>query len=49
MLLLIYNTQPEIDLIRLLEIRGHVHDFGESFFSVIQTAVAVVKDTYAVP
>lgn len=35
LLLLIYDSQPEVDLVGLLEIRRHAHHLRESLFRVI--------------
>jgi hypothetical protein len=49
LLLFVYDSQSEIDFIRLLEIRSHAHDLGESLLCVVQRAIAIIKDTNSVP
>ena len=49
LLLLVYYTQAEIDLVCLLEVGLHAHDLGEGLLRVLKGAVAVVQDTNAVP
>lgn len=49
LLLLVYYSQAEINLICLLEVGFHAHDLGEGFFGVLKRAIAVVQNTNAVP
>lgn len=47
--MLVYYTEAEVDLVRLLEVRLHAHDLRESLFCVLQGAIAVVEYAYAIP
>ena len=49
LLLLVYYTEAEVDLVGFLETRVHAHDLGEGFFGVLERAVAIVEDTDTVP
>lgn len=49
LLLLVYYTQAEVNLVCLLEVGLHAHDLGEGLLGVLEGAVAVVQDTNAVP
>lgn len=49
LLLLVYNSQSEIDLICFFEPRLHSHDLGESLFCVLQATVSIIEDSYAIP
>ena len=42
LLLLVYYTQAEVDLVCLLEVGLHAHDLGEGLLRVLERAVAVV-------
>lgn len=49
LLLLVYYAESEIDLVGLFKSWFHAHDLGEGFFGVLETAVTVIENTYAVP
>lgn len=49
LLLLVYDAEPEIDLIGLFKLGVHLHDCREGFFSVFQGAVTIIQDTNAIP
>lgn len=48
-LLLVYYAQSEVYLVRFLEVGLHLHDLGESLFSVVEGAVPVVQNTNPIP
>jgi hypothetical protein len=49
LLLLIYYSKAEVDLVGFLEARVHTHNLGEGFFGVLERAVAIVEDTDTIP
>ena len=49
LLLLVDYAQAEVDLVRLLEIRLHLHDLRKCFFGVVQRPVAVIQDADTIP
>lgn len=49
LLLLVYYTQTEIDLIRFFEVGLHAHNLGEGLFGMLKRAVAVVENANAIP
>lgn len=49
LLLLVYDTETEVDLIGLFEIRSHAHNLGEGLLSMIKGSVAVIEYTDSVP
>ena len=49
LLRLINDTQSEVDLMSLVEVRLHLHDLGEGLFGMIQGTITVIQDTNAVP
>ena len=49
LLLLVYYTEAEVDLVGLLETRVHAHDLRKGFFGVLERAVAIVEDTDTIP
>lgn len=49
LLLLVNDTESEVDLVCLLEVGLHAHDLREGFLGVLQRAVAIVQDTNAIP
>ena len=49
LLLLVYYTQAEVDLVGLFESRFHAHDLRKCFFGVLQRSVAIIEYTNAVP
>lgn len=49
LLLLVDDSQAEIDFIGLLKVWSHAHNLGESFLRMVQRTVAVIKDTNAIP
>jgi hypothetical protein len=48
-LLFIYNTQSEVNLICLFKVGLNVHDLRESLFGIVVTTVSVIEDSYSVP
>jgi len=48
-LLLVYNPEPEVDLVGLFEFGLHTEDAGESLFGMLKRSISVVQDTDAVP
>ena len=48
-LLLVYDTQTEVDLVGLFELGGHTHDLRKGLLGMIQRAVAIVQNTNTVP
>lgn len=42
LLLLVDNTQSEIDFIGLVKIRRHAHDLGKGLFCMFKRAVTVI-------
>jgi hypothetical protein len=42
LLLLVYYSQAEINLVGLLEFRSHAHHLREGFFCVIQRSIAII-------
>ena len=49
LLLLVYYTQAEVDLVRLVEVGLHVHDLREGLFRMFEGAIAIVEDANAIP
>lgn len=49
LLLLVYDSQSEIDLVRLVEVGLHLHDLRECLLSMLKRPIAVVQDADAVP
>ena len=49
LLLFVYNTESEVDLVGLLKVGLHLHDLRECLFGVVQRSVPVVQDTNPVP
>ena len=49
LLLLVDYAQTEVDFVGLLKVGLHAHDLRESFFRVLERAVAVVQNTNSVP
>ena len=49
LLLLIDYAKPEVYFVGLVEVRLHLHDLGEGLFGVVQRAVAVIQNAYAIP
>ena len=48
-LLLVYDSESEVDLIGLVECLVHAHDLRECFFSMLEAAIAIVQNADAVP
>jgi hypothetical protein len=48
-LLLVYNPQPEVDLVGLLEFGFHPEDARESLFGMLKRSISIVQDTDSVP
>ena len=48
-LLLVNYAKTEIDFICLFEVWSHAHDLGECLFGVVERAISVIENTYAVP
>lgn len=48
-LLFVYYTESEVDLICFLEIRLYVHNLRERFFGVIVAAISIVQYTNTIP
>jgi hypothetical protein len=49
LLLFVNYTETEVYFIRLLEVGFHAHDLRKRLLSVLERAIAVIEDTYAVP
>jgi hypothetical protein len=49
LLLLVYYTQPEIDLIRLFKVGLHPHHLTKSLFGVLERAISIIQDPNSVP
>lgn len=49
LLLLVYDSQAEVDLIGLLEIGCHAHHLRESLFRMVQRTIAIIQDTDSIP
>ena len=49
LLLLVYYPEAEVDLVRLLEVRLHLHDLRESLLRVVVGSESIVEDANAVP
>lgn len=49
LLLLVYYTEAEVDLVGFLKSRIHAHDLGKGFFGVLERAIAIVEDTDTIP
>lgn len=49
LLLLVYDTEAEVNLVGLFEGRLHLHHLGECLLSVLERAVPIVQYSYAVP
>jgi len=48
-LLLVYDSQPEVNLVGFLEFGLHPEDAGERLFGMLKRSVSVIEDTDAVP
>lgn len=42
LLLLINNTQSEVDFVGLVEVWLHAHDLGKGFFRMLKRAIAII-------
>lgn len=49
LLLLVDDSQAEINLVGLFKLGSHAHDLRESFLCVVEGAIAVIQDADAVP
>lgn len=49
LLLLVNDTQAEVDFVGLLKFRRHTHHLRESFFGMVQGTIAIVEDTNTIP
>lgn len=49
LLLLVDDTETEVDLVRFLEIGLHSHDLREGFFGMLQRSVAVIQYPDSIP
>lgn len=49
LLLFVYNTESEVDLVGLLKVGLHLHDLRECLLGVVQRPVPVVQDANPVP
>lgn len=49
LLLLVDDSQAEVDFIGLLKVWSHAHNLSESLLRMVQRTIAVIKDTNAIP
>lgn len=49
LLLLVNDSESEIDLVGLLEVRLHAHDLRERLLGMLQGAITIIEDAYTVP
>ena len=49
LLLLVYDSEAEVDLIGLVKFGLHSHDLRKSLLCVLKRPIAIVQDTNAVP
>ena len=49
LLLLVYYPEPEIDLVRLFEVRLHLHNLRERLLCMVVGSESVIEDADAVP
>jgi hypothetical protein len=49
LLLLVNYTEPEVDLVRLFEVRLHAHYLRKGLFGVLKRPVSIVEDADAIP
>lgn len=48
-LLLVDYAETEIYLMSLVKVGVHGHDLRECFLCMVQRAIAIIKNTYAIP
>lgn len=48
-LLLVNYAQSKINFVGFLEVRLHAHNLRKGLFGMLETAVAIVQNSYAVP
>lgn len=48
-LLFVDYSETEVYLMRLVKIGVHGHDLGECLFRMVQGAIAIIKNTDAIP
>lgn len=49
LLLLVYDTEAEINLVGLFEFGSHAHDLGESLLRMVQRTVAIIQYSDPIP
>lgn len=49
LLLLVYDSEAEVHLVRLFEFRRHAHDLREGLLSMIERTIAIIQYTNAIP
>ena len=49
LLLFIDYPEPEVYLVRLLEVGLHSHDLGERLLGMFERAITIVQNAYAIP
>jgi hypothetical protein len=48
-LLLIYYTESEVDLIGLVKVGLNLHDLGERLLGIVVAAISIIENTNTVP
>lgn len=49
LLLLVYDSQAEVDFVGLLEVWLHLHDLGKGLLGMVQGTITIVQNADAVP
>lgn len=49
LLLLVNDAEAEINFVGLFKVGGHAHDLRESFFGMVERAIAVVENADSIP
>jgi hypothetical protein len=49
LLLLVYDSEAEVHLIRLFKFRRHAHNLREGLLSMIERTIAIIQNANAIP